>query len=278
MALIPPFFLDCVVSIGIPNASGPPAWVGTGFVVGRHIGEHDGQKMYRTYVVTNKHVLEGKSHIIARFGNTDHSGVLDYPIDLNEGGKPIWIGNPSPDVDVATFYVNPDVLKRDSVAFAFIELDTHAVGIGEMKAMGVSEGDGVFVLGFPMGIVAEKTIYVLSRSGSIARIRDVLNSQEPAFLIDANIFPGNSGGPVVIRPELSSIEGTSHISRAALIGIVKSYVPYQDVAISQQTGKPRVIFEENSGLALVEPVDSIRHTVELCDQLKFPPSPPVGGQ
>jgi S1-C subfamily serine protease len=79
--------------------------------------------------------------------------------------------------------------------------------------------------------------------------------EQASFLIDANIFPGNSGGPVVTRPEISSIEGTKAIDKAALIGIVKSYLTYKDVAVSQQTGKPRVIFEENSGLALVETVD-----------------------
>jgi len=181
------------------------------------------------------------------------------------------VGNPSPDVDVAAFFINPSVLENDTAAFSFFALDDHAIGIAEMKAAGVSEGDGVFVLGFPMGIVAPQTMYVIARAGFIARVRDVLNSHESTILIDANIFPGNSGGPVVIRPELSSIEGTQSINRSALIGIVKSYVPYRDVAISQQTGNPRVIFEENSGLALVETVDSIRQTVALCYQLRVAP-------
>ena len=70
-----------------------------------------------------------------------------------------------------------------------------------------------------------------------------------------------------------SINGTQNIDRAALIGVVKSYIPYKDVAISQQTGKPKVIFEENSGLALVETVDSIEETVELAFNFQFNESP-----
>ncbi len=44
--------------------------------------------------------------------------------------------------------------------------------------------------------------------------------------------------------------------------MVKAYVPYHDVAVSRQTEKPRVIFEENSGLAEVIPVDFIRETIQ----------------
>ena len=272
MALIPPFFLDCVVSIGVPNPNAAPSWIGTGFVVGRYASEQEGQKQYMTFLVTNKHVLQNKDDVILRFGNSDHSGILDYPVKLQDQNGPIWVGNPSQDIDVAAFFINPKVLEKDTAAFSFFALDEHAIGVAEMKESGVSEGDGVFVLGFPMGIVAEQTMHVIARAGFIARIRDVLDSQNPAFLIDANIFPGNSGGPVVIRPELSSIQGTKAISRSDLIGIVKSYVPYRDVAISQQTGNPRVIFEENSGLALVETVDSIRATVDLCHQLRVAPN------
>ena len=61
-----------------------------------------------------------------------------------------------------------------------------------------------------------------------------------------------------------SIAGTKPVQKASLIGIVKSYVPYRDVATSQQTKSPRIIFEENSGLAAVAPVDHILKTIELA--------------
>ncbi|WP_242903469.1 serine protease [Lysobacter sp. CFH 32150] len=240
-------------------------------MAGHYVDGEGEEKRYSTFLVTNKHVLNGKDNIIVRFGNSDHSGVLDYPVQLQDANGAIWIGHPAPDIDVAAISINAHVLRRDTAAFEFFSLDKNAVGIAEMRSMGVSEGDGVFVLGFPMGIVAEQTMFVIARAGCIARVRDVLNSHASAFLIDANIFPGNSGGPVVISPELASITGTQAIHRSALIGIVKSYVPYQDVAISKQTGNARVIFEENSGLALVETVDSIRTAVELCHRIRVAP-------
>lgn len=263
MALIPPFFLNCVVSIGI-QAQNQTNWIGSGFIVGRLIDSESSEKIYNTFLVTNKHVIQNKASIIIRFNDLRGGQVLDYSVDLVVNGREIWIGHPSPDIDVATFLINARVLKENNAEFSFFQLEEHTMCVADMIAEGVSEGDGIFILGFPMGIVAPQRKHVITRVGAIARIRDVLDGHQLNYLVDANIFPGNSGGPVVIRPDINSIGETKSINRAALIGIVKSYVPYNDVAISQQTGNPRVIFEENSGLALVETVDSVKETVEIC--------------
>ena len=272
MALIPPFFLDCVVSLGIQTQTGP-SWQGTGFIVGRPFTNEAGENLYHTFLVTNKHVLKDKKNILMRFNTLQGAPIKDYPVDLEPNGQPIWVGHPTPDVDIVVFNINPQVLDNDSAVYSFFHLDKHVMYLSDMLADGVSEGDSIFVLGFPLGIVSAQSKHVISRSGSIARIRDVLANQESCFLVDANIFPGNSGGPVVTRPEISSIQGTQAINKAALVGIVKSYVPFQDIAISQQTGNPRVIFEENSGLAIVETTDNIKSTVELCYQQKIQNNP-----
>ena len=82
------------------------------------------------------------------------------------------------------------------------------------------------------------------------------------FLLDSFIFPGNSGGPVVSKPELVSIQGAKPaITQAYLIGVVQGFRPYIDVAISSQTKRPRVTFEENSGLAEVIPAEYIQETI-----------------
>ncbi len=85
-------------------------------------------------------------------------------------------------------------------------------------------------------------------------------------MVDATVFPGNSGGPVILCPAALAIQGTKPISKADLIGVVKSYVPYSDLAVSSQTRKPRIMFEENSGLAAVEGVDAILETVRLASR------------
>ena len=97
--------------------------------------------------------------------------------------------------------------------------------------------------------------YPVLRRGTIAWVQPALEKLTPEFLVDALIFPGNSGGPVLRQC------GGSAAGEICLIGMVKGYLPYSDVASSRQTGRPRVTFEENSGLAVVIPVDEIDRTI-----------------
>jgi hypothetical protein len=94
-----------------------------------------------------------------------------------------------------------------------------------------------------------------------SRVRDALAGEETQFLIDTAVFPGNSGGPVITAPQVIGIQGTTTFGRSVLLGIITSYLPYHDVAVSRQTGLPRVTFDENSGLAAVTPFDYIDETI-----------------
>ena len=82
-------------------------------------------------------------------------------------------------------------------------------------------------------------------------------------MADAQTFPGSSGGPIISRPEHISISGTPNNDRANLIGILSAYIPYRETLYSRQTGRDRMIQEENSGLTIVHPVDRIKEVVEI---------------
>ena len=126
----------------------------------------------------------------------------------------------------------------------------------------VTEGAGVYVLGYPMGLVGDVKNYPVVRHGVVARIQDYLHGHSATFLIDVAAFPGNSGGPVLSQPEaLGLAGGPEPIKKHLLLGIVSQYRTYRDVAISQQTKRPRVIFEESAGLADVVPIDAV---LECC--------------
>jgi hypothetical protein len=125
----------------------------------------------------------------------------------------------------------------------------------------VAAGDAVFVLGFPMNLAGAQRNYVIVREGIVARITEMLEGASNTFMIDSFVFPGNSGGPVVLKPEAFSIQGTKSHNNAGLIGVVTSYRPYTDVAVSPQTNRPRVLFEENSGLADVVPIDYVEEAI-----------------
>lgn len=225
--------------------------------------------MYWLFLVTNRHVFENASAncatLHARFNRPMGAEPNIYPISLQEpDGSTTWIVHPRPDADVAVLSINVEQLVTDGIEFVFFPGDTHVFTLHQAQACGVSEGDGVFILGFPLGEAGEERNYAVVRQGIIARAQDWLTTDAQTFLIDASIFPGNSGGPVLLKPEAVSIMGTTANKRCGLIGMVSSYLPYQEVAVSQQTGLPRMIFEENSGLGIVVPHDTIKETIEVA--------------
>lgn len=268
MALIPPFFLDCVVAVGFADRDGKPVYQATGFLYGHFVEQIDPKtKRYKVFIVTNRHVFQGQTSTFLRFNPEGAEPARQYKLDLLDGaGNPIWMAHQDADVDVAVLPTNANLLREHGIRFALFASDEQAAKRATAIDIGVAEGDGVFVLGFPLGLVGEGRNFVVVRQGAIARIRDCLESVRKDFLIDCAIFPGNSGSPVVIRPEMTSIQGTKSVKAAYLLGIVASYVPYQDVAVSQQTGRPRVIFEENSGLASVFPMDHVDDLVKIAVQ------------
>lgn len=263
MALIPSFFLDCVVAIGIGNTRGELKWVASGFLYGHFVKKKDQKDLYLVYLVTNRHVFEGKRQVYLRFNPLTNERAREYSLDLvDKNDSPLWYSCPDLEKDVAVTVINVRKLREEGMQFAYFHSDKHVANINKLKELGITEGDYAYLLGFPMGIIGGKRNFVIVRSGSIARIRDILQGSSKDFLIDAFVFPGNSGGPAVSKPEALAITGTKSQSSAYLIGIIKSYVPYKDIAISVQTQRPRVVFEENSGLAAVQPIDFVQEAIQ----------------
>lgn len=259
MAILPHFFLDAVVAIGVGDDPAERDWIGTGFLYGaldkKSVRE---RKSYFVFLVTNKHNLEGHTKIWIKFNAVSGSGSQDFDAPLYaRNGRELWIRHPNDDVDLGAIFINAHVLRSKNMRFAYFKDDEHTYTIAQMKSEGVTEGDGIYVLGYPMRLVDSRWQSAICRVGCIARIQDVITTGSGDLLIDASVFPGNSGGPVVLQLESMAIKGTKSINRANLIGVVQSYLAYQDVAISRQTGRARITFDENSGLASVIPVDRI---------------------
>ncbi len=264
MALIPPHFLDAVVAIGVGDDPNQRQWIGTGFLYGLYEKKIDDQtNHYIIFLITNEHVLRNQKKIWLKFNDSTGSGSVDYPVRLiATNGKKLWAQHSK--ADVAAFFINVNKLKSEGRTFHYFQSDQNVIKINELKDQGATEGDGVFLLGYPMGIVGAERQYVICRNGCYARVRDLLDKSSDDFLVDAFVFPGNSGGPVLTKPELTHIQGTKANNKCQLVGIVKTYIPYQDIAISNQTKRPRIIFEENTGLTAVEPVDFIEITAKTA--------------
>lgn len=272
MALIPPAFLNSVVSIGVEtkNDKGEAVFksLATGFLIGKAVGEKnaEGQQSFRLFLVTNRHVFYNPKtkqyvkQVLFRF-NTTESKSHHFKVGLLDvKGAPTWSAHSDEKVDLAVLPINPQAMNEAKIDFYFFK-EGELFFAKDFATKNISTGDGLFVLGFPMSISGKAKNFVIVRQGIIARVDDEV-LEEGFYYIDASAYPGNSGGPVIVKPEVVSIQGTASNSSAGLIGVISSGETYSDVAISQQTGEAKVIFTEQTGLVRVVPVERIFEIVD----------------
>lgn len=264
MSIIPRFFMEATVALG-RSATPAPQWCATGFVVGRFEGVLNGIDKFSTYLITNKHVVENEGKMVIQVNLVN--GVKEYLIDLfDEHSAPKYSVHQSADVIACHININPAL--SEGAQLPFFDLRQHSLTLQQMRDTGVCEGGLAYTLGFPVSIandfVNTTVKSPICRMGCISRVENVYHdSRAKYFLIDATTFPGNSGGPVISRPESLSITDTPYNTSANLIGLVSAYLPYREILCSTQTHQQRMINEENSGLTVVVSVDCIKEVVEI---------------
>lgn len=279
-ARIPPSWLNAVVAIG-RTESGARTWIteASGFFYGSLVQDDPdpAKRLYEIYLITNRHVIANHAQIEIRLNPKKLSDQgATFPIPMIEPGthRPTWFTHQDANVDVAGTRVNWQLLQDRGIDVQFFRSDADAADTAKMKDIGVSAGDGIFVVGFPMNLAGAQRNYAIVRPGAIARVTDLIESAATMLMIDSHVFPGNSGGPVILEPSAIAITGTNNNHMAYLLGIARDYIPYTDFAISPQTQHLRVSFEENSGLAEVVPVDRINEAIKAWRD-SLPASPPV---
>ena len=255
MSLIPSRFLDPVVPIGVRAGGSEVRYTATGFVYTVSAGRsEDGHKLYVTFLVTNRHVAEGASELHVRH---------NYPSGHTSAWSPLreqWTMHPDPDVDVAVMPFHSEDGDGNPVSVpSFVE--RHRMPRTELVESEFREGNEIFVLGFPLGLAGDSKNYPIVRQGIVARVHDWYDGEAKVFLIDSSIFPGNSGGPVLAKPTIHTYGKA--ISTAKLIGMVSGYVQYKDISGSDSAGRPVLAAQENSGLAIVVPIDAIDEAIAI---------------
>jgi S1-C subfamily serine protease len=274
MALIPPHALDCIVAIGtgdIATNASPGEWIASGFLYGKLVEPGDleedlpsGSRQYLLYLITNRHVFDGLDTLYLRFNRAvDPSAIVHKANARLADGSPIWFAHPNPDVDLAMLALDPNILSRAGVQFSMFQSDVHTADRATAVARGITEGDGIYVLGFPLGIVGKPRSYPIVRHGIVARIRDWLGGHLSEFLIDAAASPGNSGGPVITQPTAFAISGTRPQRSSLLLGVTSGAVSVNN---------------EPSGLTIVVPVDYVNEMITdylIHSRTPRPPSTPL---
>lgn len=126
MALIPPFFLDCVVAIGFADEDANIKYVATGFLYGGLRQSPEGsKKRYGVYLITNRHVFQNQKRAFLRFNPSQDKPARAYHLDLkDDGGNQLWSAHPEADVDIVAQPLNAPLLRAEGIQFAyFLNLD-----------------------------------------------------------------------------------------------------------------------------------------------------------
>lgn len=252
MALIPKIYIDAVVSIGLRQTNDSIAWIGTGFFVHRRIND----KEVLPFLVSNKHIFEGKSCVVIRMRETQENKLVLKDVSLSDCRVHTF-------ADIAAVMLSGTTITQQHLKFSSFDIDSNSFSSFELIDNGVDEGSLVYMLGFPMGLVNVNSELPICRMGCIARISEEQIAESHDALLDIQNFPGNSGSPIVSKPEFIGIQGTKILDRCVLIGIIHAYLPYRESLINSQTKEIVEVRSENSGLALMHPVEYIREVIDM---------------
>jgi hypothetical protein len=214
-------------------------------------------------IITAKHVVESKSlnwfpqTMQVRFSEDEISPFnknLGMKIDLVKNNKLLWFSHPDSTVDLACiplldFYT----LNNMDTGHIFHILNDNDVGINS----DIYDGAEIFVLGYPGFAGFDILVKSILRQGIISWTNPI-KPEENTFLIDCNIYPGNSGGPVFTVP-FGIGKSPLGPGKTTFAGIVtKIYYETQNATDSVRNKvfdkKDRQIFySQKAALAIVEP-------------------------
>lgn len=157
------------------------------------------------YFVTNRHVVD------PRFGNPSASVEVDalrlrlhvaaenlvpsrtIDLPLKRNGQSLSHFHRLPEVDVAVVEVDQGIRRH-----AFLKWITSENFVPQNLSL--TAGEDVMVFGYPLSFYDTPHNLPIVRKGMVASAYGVNFQDLPLFLIDANLHPGMSGGPVFTKP------------------------------------------------------------------------------
>ncbi len=256
--VIPKHYFNAIVSISTEDNR----VIGTGFMVLKRKNEKTGW----LYLVTNKHVIENQKKILIEFTEKDNKKTKRVEVELYKNGIMNYSVHPKKNIDIAAIHINGQYLKAYNMTTDYFDIYDAALSTKEMEDNALGEGTFIYSLGYPLGLADKEIKKPICRFGCIARM--YIEKESDNILLDIQNFPGNSGSPVINRPEMMSFEKGKSFLQSKLIGILHSYIPYKTQLVNLQTNSIEEIRAENSGLAYMHPVEFIREVIEIEYQKK----------
>jgi hypothetical protein len=188
------------------------------------------------FLVTNKHVVQGATN--GRYFFTLSDGQSPqigqrFDIQMNQFEQ-LWFRHPDPEIDVAVMPLVPVLQQIEKLGKSvFCRAITHDLIPNAEQMSGLDAIEEVVFIGYPNGIFDSKNLMPVVRRGTTATHIQIDYEGKPLFLIDASVFPGSSGSPVLIvnTGGYSDKGGFVVGNRVLFLGIISS------VAIREEQGQ-----------------------------------------
>jgi Trypsin-like peptidase domain len=211
----------CTTRIEATSADGKITSTGTGFVFDYEIDKTN----HIPFIVTCRHVVDG--FVSAKFSfvqNKDGKPNLGHKCEA--AGFPLQhfvFYNSDPKIDVALIPLEPILhyFEETGQKPFYVNLDKGLVpdknAAGDLSAI-----QSIVFIGYPYGMHDEVNLLPIARRGITASPYVVDYNGLPLFLIDANVFPGSSGSPVMVLDEggYATKRGISLGGRTYFLGLV----------------------------------------------------------
>lgn len=253
---------------------------GTGFVVSYHTPEG-----ILPILITNKHVLGDFSEITFRMVAAETGAPSKHATQITVSGVvpgQTWVGHPDPNVDIAVMpFGEVMTAMANNGAPPYFRAFGPEDFLTQEQADELDGIEQVLFVGYPNGLFDTASWMPIVRRGQTAT--PIYNDYrgQPSFLIDASVFPGSSGSPVVIydRGMYVTRTGATNIgSRFYLAGVVAAVHTRQVLGqIILTQGTPAATFSDMIDLGIVYKAGAIQETVDVLVQskgiqLESPPS------
>lgn len=242
-------WLNSLISIEVAKDTASARSIGSGFLV-RSSNDH-------AVLVTAKHVILNdkdslRGNLAYRLNEKNGTSYL-LTDDALRGIAGEWFLSSSHDVAlrIITFRKTSDI--------AGIPVDKL------LRKDSLRPAAPILIPGFPFGLRSKEHADPIVRNGIVARI-------EPQhILVDAMIFPGNSGSPVIYSPTVKLGPGLTSpfINEERVIGVVSQLIWQTQEAGSKDSGKTQTVFRDNAGLCIVVPADYLLDLLSSAEFMKL---------
>lgn len=224
--------------------------------------------LLRPVLITNKHVLEGATSVAFTMpaeGEDGQPANRGTSNTVNNFSTNLWAGHPDSGVDIAAMFLG-DVMTAmgNNGAHPFYRGFTPDQLATQDFANSLDAIEQVTMIGYPSGLFDRASMLPIARRGQTAT--PIFNDYNnlPAFLIDASVFPGSSGSPVVLydRGTYTTRDGTARLgTRMALLGVVAAVHTRQVNGVVQMVSAGVATFDDVIDLGIVFKASAIQETV-----------------